>query len=109
MASIFTTRQESYYYIKYEEAYPIQTVGNYVEIFDRDFVDRLYSGELYDYNSEYAYLNIAIKYMNGMTPVTSDDAQALENVQYVASKALYYSMPIIIYCVERYIKSLIST
>ena len=109
MASIFTTRQESYYYIKYEEAYPIQTIGNYVEIFDRDFVNRLYSGELYDYNSEYAYLNIAIKYMNGMTPVTSDDVQALENVQYVASKALYYSMPIIIYCVERYIKSLIST
>lgn len=109
MATIFTTRQESYYYIKYEEAYPIQSVGNYIETFDRDFVDRLASGQLYDYNSENAYLNIAIKYMNGMAPVNDMDVQALENVQYVASRELYYAMPIIIYCVERYIKSLIST
>ena len=109
MATIFTTRQESYYYIKYEEAYPIQSVGNYIETFDRDFVDRLASGQLYNYGSENAYLNIAIKYMNGMAPVNDMDVQALENVQYVASRALYYAMPIIIYCVERYIKSLIST
>lgn len=109
MATIFTTRQESYYYIKYEEGYPIQSVGNYIETFDRDFVDRLASGKLYNYDSENAYLNIAIKYMNGMAPVSSEDVQALENVQYVASRALYYAMPIVIYCVERYIKSLIST
>jgi hypothetical protein len=109
MTTIFMTRQEPYFYMNYDNSYVMQSSGNVVQTFDVDFIDRIMSNELYDYDEYNAYLNIVIKYMNGMISVNDLDVQALEDIEYVASQQLYYTMPIVIYCVETYIKSLIST
>ena len=79
-----------------------------IEAFDPDFVRNLVEGKLYDYSDKRYYLNIIIKYMHGMIPVCTQDAYALENVQYEESGELYYSMPLVMYCIEKYIKTLIT-
>ena len=107
MATIFESRQEPYYYVDYNMVLPPASLANHIETFDSDFLRRIYDNELYDYNSDDAYLNIVIKFMNGLTPVTSDDALALERVEYNATVKLYYTLPLVIYCLEAYIKSLI--
>jgi hypothetical protein len=109
MTTIFVTRQESYYYMEYNNPYAIQMTSNIIQTFDQEFIDRLESNDLYDYNDSDAYKNIIIKYMNGLIPVTDADVLALEHVDYVASQDMYYTLPIVVFCVERYIKSLIST
>lgn len=107
MATIFDSRQEPYYYVDYNMQLPNASTANYISTYDSDFLRRIYENELYDYDSENAYLNPIIKYMNGFTTITSDDAVALENVEYNATKDLYYNLPLVIYCLEAYIKSLI--
>ena len=107
MATIFDSRQEPYYYVDYNMQIPAVSTGNHITTFDSDFLRRIYDNELYDYDSEYAYLNIVIKYMNGLTTITSDDAMALEDVEYDATIELYYNLPLVIYCLEIYIRSLI--
>ena len=107
MATIFESRQETYYYVDYDMTIPPSSLSNHIEVFDTDFLKRIYDNELYDYSSDKAYLNIVIKFMNGLAPVTSDDAMALENVEYNATVELYYTLPLVIYCLEKYIKSLI--
>jgi hypothetical protein len=108
MTTIFTTRQESYYTVKYNEAFTMQSSRS-LETFDHDFLHCIYDNVLYTYDQYNAYLNIVIKFMNGMIPVSDADIEALEQIEYTASQQLYYTLPIVIYCVERYIKSLIST
>lgn len=107
MATIFDSRQEPYYYVDYNMQLPAFSTGNHISVFDSDFLRRIYDNELYDYDSEQAYLNIVIKYMNGFAPVTSADQYALEQVDYNATVELYYNLPLVIYCLEAYIKSLI--
>ena len=107
MATIFVSRQEPYYYVDYNMILPPDSLSNHIETFDSDFLRRIYDNELYDYSSDKAYLNIVSKFMKGLAPVTSDDAIALENVEYNATVELYYTLPLVIYCLEKYIKSLI--
>ena len=107
MATIFETRQEPYYYVDYNMILPPDSIANLITTFDSDFLRRIYENELYDYSSDDAYLNIVIKFMNGLTPVTSDDAMALEAVEYSSTVKLYYTLPLVIYCLEAYIKSLL--
>lgn len=107
MATIFDSRQEPYYYVDYNMQIPSVSTGNHISTFDSDFLRRIYDNELYDYDSEYAYLNPVIKYMNGFAPITSDDAGALEEVDYNATIELYYNLPLVIYCLEAYIRSLL--
>jgi hypothetical protein len=95
--------------VEYNNPYAIQMTSNIIQTFDQEFIDRLESNDLYDYNDSDAYKNIIIKYMNGLTPVTDADVLALEHVDYIASQDMYYTLPIVVFCVERYIKSLIST
>jgi hypothetical protein len=109
MTTIFATRQENYYYMEYNNPYPIQTASNIIQTFDDDFITRIIANTPYDDNCYNAYLNIIIKYFNGMAPVSDDDVFALESIEYNASAQLYYTLPIVIFCVERYIKTLIST
>ena len=106
--TIFYTRQESYYSVDYNLPVAVSSVGNMIEAFDPDFVRNLVEGKLYDYSDKRSYLNIIIKYMHGMIPVCTQDAYALENVQYEESGELYYSMPLVMYCIEKYIKTLIT-
>jgi hypothetical protein len=113
--TIFFTRQENYYYVQYGldrlymGAHP-DSIPNYIETFDPDFVQRLANADgcLYDYGDKKAYLNIIIKYVSGMIPITRADVEALDNVEYRSTAELYYTMPLVMYCIERYIKTLIT-
>ena len=107
IATIFYSRPEPYYYTKYKrKTHIVSKEPNGVCVFDEDLIDRIKYKELYPYDNPNAYKNIIIKYMNGYPAILSEDIEALENIAYEATMDLFYHLPIVIFCVEKYITSM---
>lgn len=106
ITTIFYTRPEHYYSLRYT-GNPIKTAGNMINIFSEDFIAHLRDGVLFDYSTKQAAFNIIIKAMHKLE-ADFEDLKAIEDIEYAATPELYYTMPLIIFAVESYVKILLS-
>lgn len=101
--SILCTRSESYHKIEYigKHANP----NNYIiENFDHELLDRIYNNDLY---KEPNYNNIIIKYFNDID-IKEEDIFSIEDIDFEHNIRLFYNIPVIIYILERKIKSILN-
>ena len=69
-----------------------------------ELLDKIENNRLFYEND---YRNIIIKYFNDID-ITSEDIDALENVDYRHCKELFYYIPIIIFCLESTVKTILN-
>lgn len=96
-ASIFLTRYEKYFEIRYNDA----TMAQSVPTVDVDLVNRCKSGEFYDADSYDSYKNIIIKYFQKIQ-YNAKDIEAISNINVMDNIELFYNIPIIIHIFNRF-------
>lgn len=99
--NIFSTRYEDYFKMLYRK--PFDSFLD-IPIFDLEFIQKIKDGTLYDDDILY---NIIIKYFNNIE-LTEEDVKGLDNINYENNIKLFYAIPCVIFCLESYIKSLMS-
>jgi len=101
--TIFFNRMEPYWevFYNYPEGYEILDM---IPCFKRILIDHIIGEELIE--STYTYYNIIIKYMHGVDIDENDIAQ-LDTMKFENSSLLYYAIPCIIYCLERYVNNIL--
>ena len=60
-----------------------------------------------DYTDCRGYFNIIIAYMNNKD-LTADMVNSLDLVRFVSCKELFYNIPLVIFCMEKYAAKLFS-
>jgi hypothetical protein len=100
--NIFSTRYETYFKLIYKNVFDF--VPSNIEMFTSDLLVKINDNILYDNDALY---NIIIKYFNN-SEITRDDIYKLDNINYENNIKLFYSLPCVIFCLESYIKSLLS-
>jgi hypothetical protein len=100
--SIFANRFEDYFSISYNV--PIINFDR-IPTLDPELITAIIQNTLFDSNNKKIY-NIIIKYFNNLD-ISSDDIIALENIDYSDTVSLFYTIPMVIYCIEYYIKNLL--
>lgn len=91
-----------YYYMEYRKINPLLFAINIFD--DPAFSDDLKSK---NYVSKDIMEKILIKSMNG-EEITLEDIEDLEHIDYMPNKHLFYMIPITIFCLDRYIQSMIT-
>jgi hypothetical protein len=105
ITSIFDSRYEDYYRVVY--SFP-QELANYglMKYIDTELVRSIMNNTLYDDNAK-KYLNIIIMYMNSIE-LSFEDVQFIDKICFDKDDVhLFYLIPILIYCIENYIKELL--
>ena len=101
--TIFNDRVEDYFEIVYNED---KTVNfGIIPCFSDTLISRIEAGNLMEEKNIFS--NILIKYFNDMEIINSD-IERNESIDYNSNIALYYLIPSAIYCLEWYIKKLMS-
>lgn len=96
-ASIFLSRYEPYYEVRYNDA----AMANSVPVVDVELINRCKSGELYDEDSYDSYKNIIVKYFNHYQ-FDQGDMERLSNLNMMDNIEIFYNIPIIIYIFNRF-------
>lgn len=98
--SIFQTRLESYFEIHHE----ISDVNHGIlPCFKDELINAIEDNKLLC--NEDSIYNIIIKYFHN-EKITQDDIDHLEFIDYSDNIFIFYAIPCIIYCIERFVKSL---
>lgn len=102
--SIFQTRYEDYFTLTYRN----RAKESIATILRDDISDNIMTGKLFIDDNMKKY-NILVKYFNEME-LEVDDIVPFDSLQYVDSfeEEYYFLIPMVIYCLDYYIKSLIS-
>lgn len=107
LASIFNERYETYYQTTYipqsDQALNTLFAGT---VMDDEFVSRIDECRYFEGDDKDRYLNIIIKYFNHKE-INDDDLGAIEDIDYDEGKYVFYRIPILIFCIESYIKKLL--
>ena len=99
--TIFNDRIEDYFEIEYNQDNTVNF--GIIPCFSETLISRIEAGNLMGENNIFS--NIIIKYFNRMQIVNSD-LEKIELLDYEDNVALFYLIPVIIYCLEKYIKGL---
>lgn len=84
-----------------------QPLYKVISMLPTDFIANLSTHTLYE-DKTYTFLNIIIKYLY-KDEITHEDIIQLENVMYAESNViLFFSLPMVIYCIEKTQEELIS-
>lgn len=102
--SIFFTRQEDYFYVCYD-CYDV--TKSIIPSFRDELIYNIENNIKYE-DCKYKIFNIIIKYFND-EDLSQDDIEAFDCIGYDACIDLFYGLPVIIYCLEKYISKSIST
>lgn len=110
LSSVFHYRYENYFELTY---HPITNIPSgpmnardYIEIFSEDLIEHIVNNEFYE-EFDKRYLNIFIKYFNGIN-IDQDDLEYIKKIEYNDAKNIFYLLPLIIFTLETYIKKLLS-
>lgn len=101
--SIFQTRLEYYFEVKHQV--PEVNFG-VLPCFKDEFINAIECGKLLDGND--SVYNIIIKYFNNM-PISQQDIDDLKYIDFSDNITIFYAIPCVIYCVERFVKSLMNS
>ncbi|MCK9199174.1 MAG: hypothetical protein M0P49_06185 [Bacilli bacterium] len=100
--SIFSSRKEDYYVIKYANNY---NGLEFIQNFDPFLIDSIINNKTTDIGN--TYYNIIVKYFNDIETFESNDVKFLEEIDYQSNLALFYCIPMMIYIIEYYIKNML--
>ena len=103
--SIFSTRMEDYFEVKHE-VFDIDF--GILPCFNDEMINFIEDHKLFDYKCNNAIYNIIIKYFYDEM-ITQEDIDTLNFIDFSDNITIFYSIPCIIYCLERFIKSLMKT
>lgn len=102
--SLMSVRLEDYYAINYTDDCG-ETISSLladpIDLIDNELVDHIVKGEFMPSSDFRFYYNIIISYMLDKD-LTEAIVDSLSKVRYIACKELYYTIPIIIFCLEKY-------
>ena len=100
--SILYAYPEDYFYMQYHN---LDARFFYINIFDDpEFCNRVKQKNYYE---KHELKNLIIKYYND-EPITKDDLDALEHIDYMKNKEFYYGIPLAIFCIEKQMMSNLS-
>ena len=112
IVSIFNSRPENYFQLNYK-VYTYENVSvfnrnthNILQCFPNDITEQIISGKLYEENNKEIY-NILIKYFNNYD-YNEKDFECIENIDYSTDMHIFYLLPLLIFCLESFIISIIS-
>ena len=101
--SIFQTRLESYFSISYK----IQDINfGILPCFKDELISSIENYTLL--HGEDSIYNIIIKYFHN-EKISEQDIESLDYIDYSDNIFIFYAIPCIIYCLERFVKSLLQT
>lgn len=100
-ATVFSARYEDYYMTIYdgERIKP----GFNTSCIDEDILYHIFEHKLYE---EDIWKNILVKYFYG-DPYTQEEIDAIEDISFTFSKDAFYLIPLLIYCLERFIEKVL--
>ena len=100
--SIFGSRPEDYFSINYK----IDLIKNILVLLDPEIVTNVIENKLFDTPDKKIY-NVFVKHFNKIDFDISD-FDAIENLDYEDNIRIFYVVPLMIYCLENYIKTLLT-
>lgn len=100
--SIFQTRLENYFEIKHE----VSDTEYGLPCFKDDLINAIEDNRLLNCND--SIYNIIIKYFHNI-PIEQEDIDNLDYIDFSDNIMIFYAIPCIIYCIERFVKSLLKT
>lgn len=102
--SLFMTRLEEYYGIKYNDKTPYKTRFQTVST---DVIDHIKSYELYEKGNIKEYYNLWISYFNNNKDfIRGDIMDIIKHIDYMDNLECFYALGISIFIIEQYIKML---
>lgn len=102
--SLFATRLENYYSIRYFDISPYKTR---LQIFDMDVLEHIRSGILYEKGDKNEYYNLWISYFNNTEFIEGNIIDLVKNMDYMDNLNCFYAIPISIFIIEQYIFNLL--
>lgn len=108
MASIFATRFEDYYrtiYVANDESTPVGYTLN--TVLPADLMDYILMEDGILLDERKKYYNIIFKHFNHKD-LTEEDIESIKQIEYGLGSDIFYLIPILIYCLENYIKKLLN-
>ena len=102
--SIFQTRLENYFQVKYENEDVI--FNTLLPCFKDELINAIEDNELLS-GCDSVY-NIIIKYFYNK-PITQEDVDNLKYIDFSDNIVIFYTIPCVIYCIERFVKSLLKS
>ena len=98
--SIFQTRLENYFEVKHK----ISDVNfGIIPCFKDELINAIQDDKLFEGND--SVYNIIIKYFN-KRPIEQEDIDNLKFIDFSDNIVIFYAIPCVIYCLERFVKSL---
>ena len=99
--SIFQTRLENYFEVKQNNS---EVNFGVLPCFKDELIDAIEDNRLLEGNN--SVYNIIIKYFHNES-ITQEDIDNLKLIDFSDNIVIFYAIPCIIYCIERFVKSLI--
>lgn len=104
--SLFSTRIEDYYAIKYVDRSPYKTR---LQVFDPEVLERIKENKSYDEKDNKEFYNLWIGYFNESDQyITGRLMDLIRKMDYEDNLTLFYALPINIFIIEKYIENLMS-
>lgn len=98
--SLFVTRLNDYYSIRYIDDCPYKTRFNTI---DPDVIDHIKNNKLYEKGNKKEYYNIWILYFNNIDFVNDNFMKLINSIKYSDNMEYFYSLVITAYILEKYI------
>lgn len=104
--SLFTTRLEDYYEVRYVDDSPYKTR---FQVFDPDIMDHIRNNTMYDAGSDKEYYNLWIAFFNNnMDAIDSSMIDLIRKTEYMDNLECFYALLITMFIIEKYIANLAS-
>jgi hypothetical protein len=98
-SSLLTTRMEDYYMIDYRVK--LGLLADPIDIFDNDLINSIVNNNIFEVGSQKEYYNIINAYFTNKE-ITQSMIESLQKIEYDSGVELFYSIPMIIFVLEKY-------
>lgn len=99
----FSARYEDYYTTEYKnDVKP----GFNTNCIDEDYIHMIVDNKLLSDGDDCLWKNILVKYFNN-TDLTQEELDSIEYIKFDLSKEAFYIIPLLIFCLERYIENVL--
>lgn len=101
--SIFGSRYEDFFKCQYD----VDNVSKFtynISCMKDDFIYQIIDNNLEE-NDKYLWKNIIIKYFNNMEPLSEEEVNSIDNLEYNDAETIFYLIPFLIFCLEKYIEN----
>lgn len=99
----FSSRYEDYYSTEYKEDVK---PGFNTTCINEEFIHMIVDNTM-ETDITLLWKNILIKYLNNMVDLTQEELDSIEDIKFISSKEAFYTIPLLIFCLEKYIENVL--